>query len=165
MPNKDAPVVLTFSKAFKLRLDDDTTIEFGAGAQPVPADLADHWYVKEHLAADPVEELPQIPLHPPSNADADALRAERDEMISKHEAEIADIKDAAAKAVLDAERAKADAESAVIEAGNAAASAKADAEALQVVANGHKAEADALRAELEALKAAKASDETAKKKG
>ncbi|MGF6837058.1 hypothetical protein QF001_000925 [Paraburkholderia youngii] len=39
---------------FTLILDDGRRFEFSAGAQDIPAELADHWYVKAHCEPEPV---------------------------------------------------------------------------------------------------------------
>jgi hypothetical protein len=55
-----AKVILT--SAFALITDDHRRHEFAPGEQEIPDELAEHWYVKAHCEAKPMEyDVPTLP--------------------------------------------------------------------------------------------------------
>ena len=62
---------VTFEKAFTLTRDDGRPIEFLAGEQDVPDELLHHWFVRLHIAAASVPDVPAVELSDKQNSAPD----------------------------------------------------------------------------------------------
>lgn len=63
---------VTFEKAFTLIRDDGRPIEFVAGAQDVPEELVQHWFVQLHIAPASVSDGGAVELSDKQNAAPDS---------------------------------------------------------------------------------------------